>query len=516
MIRDSTTSYLCGIFFALSLVVPAPAAGQLVAEDSTTKIVHILWADNVARLVRNNLRVRELTGHVRMRQDSTYLWADKVTQYLTLDEILLIGNVLIVEDSDSLVADSVLYFTQEKRGRARGNVRLSDGDVQVFAPSALYYAEEKHSIFDETVRLVDSLTVLTSLQGEYFSEEKRAEFFGDVVLMEDRTYLEADSLTYFRETEVSLGYGDVFIERIGGEDDTASEDSTARTFLFGDYAYNDNRSGYSKITGDALLFQFRTDSLGAAVDSLIMKAATLEAIREDSLQRLIAVDSVQIWRQDFAAVADSAVYDRVSIEGEPLFEENRMYQGPLAWFESYQLSGDTLRATARAGHVDTLKVRQQAFAAFQDTTTNRINQLKGQHLTGLFEQDSLKSLTVGPQAESIYFRWDDEKNRISAMKSSADQIQLYFKGNELDELKMYQGIKVDYYDGSLIPEPFELGGFQWTPDRKPTSAMLREDASKMFRIESLLKKPEPVEVPLPRETPAVSPEESVSSSNNES
>ena len=318
------------------------------------------------------------------------------------------------------------------------------------------------------MRLVDSLTVLTSRNGEYFSEEKRAEFFGDVVLEENRTYLEADSVTYFRDTEVSLGYGNVFIERIGG-DEEAEQDSTTRTFLFGHYAYNDNRNGYSRMQDDVLLLQIRVDSTSTESDSLLMKAATMEAIREDSLQRLIAVDSVRIWREDFAAIADSAVYDRISISESPLFEENRLYNSPIAWFDNYQLSGDTLRATARDGHIDSLLVRQNSFAAYDDSTTSRINQLKGQHLTGLFEQDSLKSLTVGPQAESIYFRMSSEKQQLGATKTTGDQIRLFFKGNELTSIRGYSGLEGTYYDGSLIPEPFQLDGFQWVPESRPKS-----------------------------------------------
>ena len=475
----------CMPLLLICLAMASSSVGQ-VLEDTTSKVVDIDRADQARRLVRNNLPIQELIGNVKLHQEETHLWADRVTRYLSLDQILLIGNVLIVQDSDSLTADSVLYFTGIKQGRARGNVRLSDGEVQVFAPSAIYFTEEKHTIFDENVRLVDSLTVLTSTNGEYFSEEKRAEFFGDVVLEEDRTYLEADSVTYFRDTEISIGFGDVFIERIGEESEDAARDSLTRTFLFGHHAYNDNRNGYSRITGDALLLQLRSDSTGTEIDSLLMKASMMEAIREDSLQRLIAVDSVKIWRQDFSALADSAVYDRISMEERPLFEENRLFNQPKAWFDEYQLSGDTLRATARAGHIDTLKVRQNAFASFQDSTTGKINQLKGQHLIGLFEQDSLKSLTVGPQAESIYYSMNDDTKRLRGTNASGDRIQLFFERDELESIRFYSNVEGKHYDGALIPEPFELEGFLWTPELRPTRDLLMEDRKRIRRLETFL------------------------------
>lgn len=467
--------------------------------DTNEKIVFIEKTDKLSRSTQNGEPIQVLEGNVKLRQpgkkDTLHLWADKVVKYELRDEVLLRGRVLIVQNNDSLSADSVRYFSAPKKGQAMGNVRLSDGDVQVFAPAALHFFDPKHTIFDDNVRLVDSTTVLTSLDGEYFSEEKRAEFYNEVVLVEDNTYLNADTVTYYRNTEISVGRGNVFIERIGGGEDVVEDDSTTRTFLFGDHVYNDNRAGYSKMDGNAMLFQLKQDSLGVETDSLIMTAYSLEAIRDDSLQRLIAVDSVHIWRETFAAIADSAVYDRISIESQPVQEENRLYQGPIAWFETYQISGDSLRSTALDGKIDSFLVIQNAFAASEDTTTQKINQLKGEDLLGLFEADSLKSLAVGPQAEWIYFKMSQD-NQLGAIKASGDRIELRFKGNDLDEIGAYQGIQGEYYDGDLIPESFELNGFFWRPERRPTRAQLLNDAWRLERIQERVKRqPEVVDDP---------------------
>ncbi len=464
--------------------MPAIHVAYVAEADTNEKVVIIEQTKKLSRSTNNGEPIQVLEGDVKLSQpdkDTLHLWAQKVIQYELRDEVLLVGEVLIVQNNDSLSADTVRYFSNVKEGRARGNVRLSDGEVQVFAPSALHYFDEKHTIFDRNVRLVDSATVLISLDGEYFSEEKRAEFYGDVVLEEDKTYLEADSVTYFRDTEISIGYGNVFIERIGGDNETAPEDSTTRTFLFGDHVYNDNRAGYSKMDGNAMLFQFQQDSTGASVDSLVMTASSMESLRQDSLQRLIAVDSVKIWRTDFAAIADSAVYDRISLEGQPMNEENRLYESPMAWFDSYQLSGDTMRATALAGAIDSLYVLSNAFAADQDTAIMRVNQLRGKRLIGLFDQDSLRSLTIGPQAESIYFKQSDD-DQLGAIKSSGDRIELRFKNNEVNQIGVFSDIQGDYYDGGLIPEPFQLDGFLWLPNRKPDKIRMLEGKERLQRI----------------------------------
>ncbi len=495
----------------LSYVILALALGGLVRvaaaqelrpgptpADTSDKPVQILQADALSRSVEDGEPVQILAGNVRLRQEETLLWADRVVRYLEQDRVLLTGNVRIVERGDTLTGDRILYFTRLKQGEAEGRVRLTDGDVQVFAPSALYFADEKRTLFDREVRLVDSLTVLTSRGGAYYSDEKRAEFYNDVVLEEDRTHLEADSVTYFRETEVSIGRGNVFVERRGGGEDVAASDSLSQTYLFGAYAFNDNRSGYSRIEGDALLVQFQRDSTGADTDTLLMRALRLEAIRDDSLQRLIAVDSVRVWQLRFAAVADSAVYDRIELEGRPRRDENRLFEEPLAWYRRYQITGDSLRATASEGRIDSLFVRGNAFAAEEDTVLARINQLRGGTLEGVFRQDSLRSLTVGPMAESIYFRSNAEGTLDGAQRASGDTIVLRFRNNELRRISAISGTESVYYAAGLIPSPFELEGFRWVPERRPLQEVLlgpeRRARLDAFRSPS---PPEPIDDPPP-------------------
>ncbi len=451
--------------------------------------VDIIYAESIERTLVDELPVQILKGSVRLKQDITLLHADTVTRFLTEDEILLEGNVLIIQENDSIFSDRVRYDTAMKVGYATGNVRLSDGEVEVFSPSATHYVDEKWTLFDKDVRLIDSVTVLTSKGGEYFSEPKRAEFFGDVILEEDNTYLQSDSVTYFRDTEISLGYGNVFIERIEEQNEDSSA-TLSRTFLFGDYVYNDNQKGYSSIEGNAFLFQVQEDSLGVLRDSLLIESDRLEAIQRDSLDRLIAVDSVKIWQSDFSAIADSAVYDRIrvvedSTQIEVFLEENRLFGSPVAWYNEYQLSGDSLVATAYNEAIDSLFTSQNAFVAFLDTATQKINQLQGETLVGLFAQDSLESLTIGPQAEAIYFQQPKE-DQLGAIKTSGDRIQLVFHGNEISDIKVYSGIEAEYYDGSLIPNPFSLTGFIWLIDKKPANTTLMERIPSKARIDERL------------------------------
>ena len=364
----------------------------------------------------------------------------------------------------------MLYNKRTKVGRARGNVRLTDGEATVLAPSALYYTEEKRSVFEEGVVLLDSTSTLRSQAGEYFSDEERAEFYGDVRLDEERTGLDADTVTYFRDTEISIARGDVFIERYGGEEGEEA-DSTTRTLLYGEWAYNDEPNGRSRTEGRPLLVQIRTDSTGAPSDTLVVRARTLVTSQDDSLRRLVAIDSVRVWQRDYAAVADSAVFDRVETSAAER-DDLRLYRAPVAWFERSEVSGDTLRVTALDGETDSLFVRENTFVAQLDTVSGRVHQIKGRHLIGVIEEAS-RQFTVWPNAETVRFMSKDGRPD-GAVQVSADRIIFLFEGDKPRRARWIGGVQGTQYSENLVPNPLRLEGFRWTPEAKPTKEGLLE------------------------------------------
>lgn len=480
-------------------------------DTAETRRVEIIRADSLTGMLEEEAAVRRLVGDVQLRQDETHLSSQQATQYELRGEILFTGDVFIVDEGDTLSADRVLYDTDEKVGQATGNVRLSDGEVVVRAPSGRYFSREERAEFREGVTLVDSVSTLTSQEGEYFLEEKRAEFYGDVHLVNDRTELEADSVTYYRDTEVSLARGNVFIERLGGEDEEAEADTTTRTFLFGERAFNDNQRRLSRVDERVLLVQLRADSTGAPQDTLLMRANHMTVSRTDSLERLIATDEVRVWQRDLAAVADSVVYDKIERTGQPQREETRLFRDPLAWHEDGQISGDTIRVAGRERSVDSLTVHQNAFVAQLDTFAERTHQLKGRHLLGLFENDSLRYMRVEPNAETIRFMTGEDDQLSGAIRASGDYVEFWLSDGKLHRVKFGSGIEGEQYDAEQIPDPFELDGFHWQPERRPTKAALLEDERIREHLRELL---EDVPAP-PLAGPLLEVDEEPAASENE-
>ncbi len=454
---------LGGIVMMLAMLHVAQA--QEAPSRPAVREVHILHADSLVGGMMQGERVRRLEGNVRLRQDSTFLQAHRVLQYLDRDDISFFGNVSIIDQGDTLRADTVHYNRVSKVGRAGGRVELFDGEVLVMAPSGIYYVDEKRSQFMQGVTLLDSTSTLTSEVGTYWTEEERALFVGDVSLFQERTVLEADTVNYYRATRISEAFGRVYMDQ-QNRDNLA--DPPSRTLLFGDYAYNEEETNRSRVEGQALLLQVQADSTGAWADTLVVQAHRLWASDTDSLQQLQAVGAVQIWKSAYAAVADSVIYHHVpSTDSTDARDILSLFQEPVAWLEEAQLSGDSIRVWARNESLDSVFVKARAFVVQRDTLTSRLQQLKGQTLHGLFEGDSVQTFRVGPTAEAIYYLKDEADQPDGGVRLSGDALLFVVKNDAPQRMEVTGDPQGTYYDETQLPASFQLEGMRWKPEERP-------------------------------------------------
>lgn len=460
--------------------------------DTVAQKIAVVTGDSLVGLVENGEMVQVFIGKVRGLQDSTTLRADWAKRFVEREQVLFIGEVRIVDKGDSLFADTVFYDEAGKIGRAIGDVRLSDGEVTAYAPSGEYFIDEKRIRFGAGLRLIDEEATITGEAGTYWTEEKRAEIDNTVRLRNARTYMEADSLTYHREEEQALARGNVFIERLGLDQDEV--DSTRRTVLFSQWAYSEEPAGYALVRGKPLLIQLRQDS--ASVDTLVVEALELESTEQDTLRRVVALGDVRYWQSDMAAVADSMVYERIERPAAPTpdrsydgpnpaepatgdtavqaIEQIWLYRNPMLWVHAAQVSGDTIRARAQEDYADSLFVWGNAFIARLDSVLDRVHQARGKTLTASFEDDSIRVFVIKPNAETIYFRKGGDDEPDGALHVTGDEAILRLRGDEPEALEFgsNQGV---FYPESALPDPFELEGFRWVPEERPSKGILLRD-----------------------------------------
>lgn len=440
------------------LLLAAAGAAPAGAQEVDTSAVRRVGLD--ARLCETRGGVRQECFDVTLRDETSTVTARRVISE-GKGIFLFEDRVRIVDDGDTLTADRVRYDRNAKFGRATGSVRLGDGEVIVLAPEGDYDTREKRADFRAGVTLRDSTSTLASLTGSYWTREGRAEFADGVRLEQDSLRMASDSLVYFRESRFAEAWSGVVIERR-----EASDDRETVTWVLGEHTVNDEAEGRSVVRGGVLLLRVSADSTGA--DSLWIRSERVEFTRSDSLETITAVDSVRIVGSGFAAVADSVVY---RLRGR--LRETRFFGSPMAWFGNAQVQGDSLRVTARNEALDTLRVDGGARLALRDSASAPMQQLKGRRMEGLFEQDSLRTLTVRSNAEALYYMESADRPDAGAVKTSGDRVVLDLDGDRVTNIRIFEGVEGSYYPASLLDESLRLEGVSWQPDRRPDAEPLR-------------------------------------------
>ncbi|MFT5142105.1 MAG: lipopolysaccharide export system protein LptA [Rhodothermales bacterium] len=438
-----------------------PAVGQQRRVD--------IAADSSSIRVLGGRQVVELFD-VELEQDTIRLRARHGIDYGN-GEYLFSRNVRIIDEADTLTADQVRYNRVSKTGRANGRVRLGDGEVVVTAPEGDFDLDANRADFRAGVRMVDSVTVLTSQIGSYWTKEKRAEFFGEVRLDSDDTDVLADSLTYFRQGQRSDARGNVLVVwRKEGE----------QTFILGDRAVNDDSLGTGAAFGNVLIGRVSTDSTTAKADTLLIRADRVSSLRTDDVDQTMASGGVIVSDADLSALADSVFQETGRATNRT---RSLLFGDPIIWVDESQVNGDSVRIAGSGGRIDSLLVDGVAYVAQRDTLIDKIQQLKGRGLIGLFENDSLRVMEVSPNAEAVYFNRDDEDQIAGALRVTADRIRFLFARGEISDLRVYQDVDGTYFPIELIPEDLRLDGVVWRPQDKPdTEPLLRRLREALVRF----------------------------------
>jgi len=164
-------------------------------------------------------------------------------------------------------------------------------------------------------------------------------------------------------------------------------------------------------------------------------------------------------------------------------EETRLFRTPMTWFDDSQVWGDSIRVRARNRSPDTVFVRGSGFAAQRDSVLDRIQQLKAATITAFFREGALRRVRARPNARAIRFLAAENDSLNGAARTSGDRIELRFVDGSVKRVSVIGGTQTTYYrNPENIPDPFELEGFQWTPDRRPTQNELLQDARVRRRL----------------------------------
>jgi len=413
---------------AVSLLISAGAPSRSSAQQDSG-IVTLEHADSLVGREIAGERVRELIGNVRFSQGKTHVDCHHAIQYLSRDRIELDGEVAVREDSLTLYTNRGVYYGATKMAEALDGVRMNDG-----------------------------ITFVQSAAGTYFSQTKRAHFTRDVIVQDTASTLTADEVWYYRAEERMIADGSVTITNAGNA-----------ITIHGGHFEHEKLSRFSAMTLNPRAVQIDTAEDGT-IDSLVVTSKRMESY-QDSLQRLVTIDSTRMMRRNFSGICGRSVFftQLDSIE---------MKESPFVWYasadeETTQVSGDSMYVHLHDRKLDRLDVRGSAVAISQADTAypRRFHQMTGQVIVMHFTGGAISEINVNQTATMLYYLFDGERpNGLNT--TTGDHVTVTFIDRKIDRIKVVGGVEGQYVPERLLAgheAEHNLAGFNWKDQRPRTN-----------------------------------------------
>lgn len=173
-----------------------------------------------------------------------------------------------------------------------------------------------------------------------------------------------------------------------------------------------------------------------------------------------AYEEVRIWSRNFSAISDTSRFD----DSEDIFE---LWSNAKTWHKQVQLSGPYIKVYLKEGEIDQLQAFPKPFAVQQDTSLDRLNQIKGDTLNAYFQDGNLNQIHVYGGSHLLRFTKNEEGQSDGAIDLTAPSTRIFFEDGELVELKSAGTIDGSYLPQSEQTAKRQLDGFIWTPNLRP-------------------------------------------------
>jgi len=212
------------------------------------------------------------------------------------------------------------------------------------------------------------------------------------------------------------------------------------------------------------------DSLTAKVsDSLAVKdsleIADSAAVKDSTkIAFVTAVGNVKVFRKDMQVACDSLVYtDLDSIA--------RLYKSPMIWQEGdRQYTADSVRVLIKNNSVDRANLLSNAFIVIQQKDTTYYDQIKGAEMMAFFDTTGNLSRFDAFGGSQLIIYLEENDTLATVNKKESKMLSAVLKEGNIERIYYFEDPKSDAYPIVQLPQSeSQLSGFNWQPNKRPTS-----------------------------------------------
>ena len=464
---------------------------------NNSKQVHIkhegieLWCDEAIYYGKEDFI--EAYGKVHVKQGDTINMTSKYVEYSGKTQLAFASGTVILTDPNSEITTDTLYFDRVKQQafyRSFGKV-VRDTTGTITSTIGRYYMNSKKYQFVNNVKLVNPEYVIESNQLDFYTLSGFAFLFGPTTITSETSVIYCERGFY--DTQKDTGY---FVKN--------SKINYDERVVEGDSIYFDRNKKFASATNNITI----TDTL----NNTIVKSHYAEVFREkDSVfvtKRALAITiqendsifvhsdtlmvtgkpekritrgyySAKIYKSDLSGKADSIHMNQetgltqlINLDKNTTNDPFYKVQHPVLWNLKNQITGDSIHliSNSKTETLDSLKVFNHAFVISKDSLGDGYNQISGQKLFGLFKNNSLSTIDIIKNAESIYYLRNEDNELVGIDKSKSGSIKVWITENTIDEMRKYNQIGGKTHPEIEFPENEKiLKGFHWRDSERPTS-----------------------------------------------
>lgn len=391
-------------------------------------------------VVKKAVKLRETTEAITLTTDTLYYnMANERAYYLTGGKI--------VDSASTLTSEKGYYRTTKKRFAFADSVQLVNPSYTMRSDTLVYYSPSGKAYFHSYTTVRSDTNFLSCEDGWYSTQSGGARLGRNTYLRSGQRQLFTDSLYYEKAQQKAWAWQNIRLL-----------DTVQNLTVTGEAGYHQQEPDVALITDSALARQRNQD------DTFYLHADTLISTRDSTGHRLLkAYHGARFFNQAIQAQADSMVYRR----RDSLIY---LYQKPVLWYDHYQLTGEVMRLkTDGTGNIKRLVIPAKSFIVDKERPTV-YNQVKGDRLTGFFENNELKRMLIEGNAKAIYFPKDKADRYIGINQIKSSKIRVYFKEDAIDRIHFLEKPDATIHPiGSSNPESFRLPGFVWLSSIRPRS-----------------------------------------------
>ena len=467
--------------------------------------------------------LRDNSQQVHFVHEGINMWCDKAIYYEKENFIEAFSNVRMQQgDTINMTAEYVEYSGKTQLAYASGNVILKEPQSTLTTDTLHFDRTRQQAYYNTGGKVVkDTSGTITSTIGRYYLNQNKYQFVSNVKLVNPEYVLNTNRLDFYTETGHAYLYGPstivgtnskIYCEKgffntnadIGHFQKNAKIDYDNRTVI-GDSLYFDRNRSFASASNNIKV----TDT----INNTVVKGHYAEVFRDkDSIfitKRALAISvqerdsiyihsdtlmvtgppekritrgyyNVRIFKTDLAGKADSIHVDHesgltkmINLDRFSSRDAFATARKPVLWNMGNQMTGDTIHLISNVvtEKLDSLKVFNNAFLVSKDTLSDDgYNQVKGQRLIGLFENNELYNVDIIKNAEVIYYSRNDENELVGINKSKSGKINLKISENTIDEIRLIQQIDGELFPESEFPKNGRLlRGFDWRGEERPMS-----------------------------------------------